>query len=91
MAVVKGDSYNKHYQAKEGSVAETIRRDNGDAGAKAAADLSEKQKEGQKGKMSVEPPAQHTPFNPGGSIPAPPSHGECLTAEFLHSSIAFIA
>ena len=56
-----------------------------------AAELSEKQKEGQKGKISVEPPAQHTPFNPGGSILAPPSHGEYLTAEFLHSSIAFIA
>lgn len=53
--------------------------------------LSEEQNGNQKNKISVEPPAQHTPFNPNGSIPAPPSHGEYLTAEFLHSSIAFIA
>jgi hypothetical protein len=46
----------------------------------------------QKGsKKSVDTPAQHTPSNPGGSIPAPPSHGEYPAAEFLPSPIVFIA
>jgi hypothetical protein len=44
-----------------------------------------------KSKKPVDTTARHSPPNPNGSNPAPPSHGECPTAEFLPSSIAFIA